>query len=142
MAFTSKKIFHVDNYLNDYFTGKVGKLCTVLMYEKLIMNVKHCKFEFCKVSVGEVEHLLLSINNDTPPGIDNLDRKLLRMVADSIATPICHIFCPQAWREDKVIPLPKSGKAAFTGSNSRPISCQLLANCWKTLYLTKLTTDF
>jgi hypothetical protein len=52
------------------------------------------------------------------------------MVADSIATPICHIFnlsleeslCPQTWREAKVIPLPKSGKAAFTGSNSRPIS--------------------
>jgi hypothetical protein len=52
------------------------------------------------------------------------------MVADSIATPICHIFnlnlelslCPQVWKEAKIIPLPKSGKAAFTGSNSRPIS--------------------
>ena len=70
---------------------------------------------------------LLSINNDKP-GIDNLDGKLLRMVADSIATPICHVFnlsleegvCPQAWREAKVIPLPKSGKVAFTGSHSRP----------------------
>ena len=56
------------------------------------MKEKHYKFEFCKVSVGEVEQLLLSINNDKPPGIDNLDGKLLRMVADSIATPICHIF--------------------------------------------------
>ena len=73
---------------------------------------------------------MLLINKDKPPGIDNLDGKLLRMVADSIATPICHIFnlspeeclCPQAWREAKVIPLPKSGEAAFTGSNSRPIS--------------------
>jgi hypothetical protein len=73
--------------------------------------------------VGEVEKLLLSINNDKPPGIDNLDGKLLRMVADSLATPICHIFslsleeslCPQAWREAKVKPLPKSGKVAFTG---------------------------
>ena len=80
------------------------------------MNEKHWKFEFCKVSVGEVEKLLLSINNDKPPGIDNLDGKLLRMVADSIATPICHIFnlsleeslCPQAWREAKVILLPRS----------------------------------
>ena len=52
--------------------------------------------------------------------LDNLDGKLLRVVADYIATPICHIFnlsleeslCPQAWREAKVIPLPKSGKAA------------------------------
>ena len=56
------------------------------------MKEKHCKFEFWKVSVREVERLLLSINNDKPPGIDNLDGKLLRMVADSIATPICHIF--------------------------------------------------
>jgi hypothetical protein len=38
-----------------------------------IMKEKHCKFEFCKVCVGEVEKLLLSINNDKPPGIDNLD---------------------------------------------------------------------
>ena len=80
--------------------------------------------------MGEVEELLLSINNEKTPGIDNLDGKLLRMVADSIATPICHIFnlsleeslCPQSWREAKVIPLPKSGKAAFSGSNSRPIN--------------------
>ena len=64
---------------------------------------------------------MLLIDNDNPPGIDNLDGKLLRMVADSIATPICQIFnlsleeslCPQAWREAKVIPLPKSGKVAI-----------------------------
>jgi hypothetical protein len=31
----------------------------------------------CKVSVGEVDKWLLSINNDQPPGIDNLDGKLL-----------------------------------------------------------------
>ena len=73
---------------------------------------------------------LLSINNDKPPGIDNLEWKLLRMVADSIATTICHTFnlsleesiFPQAWWEANVIPLPKGGKATFTGSNSRPIS--------------------
>ena len=73
---------------------------------------------------------MLSINNDQPPGIDNLDGKLLRMVADSVDTHVCHIFnlrleeslCPQAWREAKVILLPKSGKAAFIGFISRPIS--------------------
>jgi hypothetical protein len=61
----------------------------------------------------------------------------VRMVADSIATPISHIFnlsleenvCPQAWREDKVIPLPKSGNAAFT-ADLRAF-CQLLSNSWK-----------
>ena len=56
-----------------------------------IMKEKQSKFEFYKVSVGEVVKLLLSINNDNL-GMDNLDGKLVRMVADSIATPICHIF--------------------------------------------------
>ena len=113
----------------DVNIGKVGKLrqempttnseslCSCI--KKLILKEKHCKFEFCKIIVS-----------DKPPCIDNLDGMLLRMVADSIATPICLIFnlsqeesiCPQAWREAKVIPLPKSGKAVFTGSNSRPIS--------------------
>ena len=80
--------------------------------------------------MGEVGKLLLSIQLDKPPGIDNVDGELLRMVADSITTPICHVInlsleeslCPQAWREAIVIPLPRSGKVAFTGSNSRPIS--------------------
>jgi hypothetical protein len=82
------------------------------------------------------------------------------MVADSIATPICHVFnlsleegvCLQTWREAKVVPLPKSGKAALTGSNSRPFS--LLAALSKLLdtivfdkiqcyfSVNKLTTDF
>jgi hypothetical protein len=74
------------------------------MHKKKIMKEKQCKFEFCKVSVGEVGKLLLMTNKDKPPGIDNLDGKLLRMVADTIATPICHIFymsleeslCPRA----------------------------------------------
>ena len=86
-----------------------------------IMKDRNCTFEFRKVSVEEVKELLLSINNDKPPGSDNLDGKLLRIIADNIATLICHIFnlsllesmCPQAWREAKVIPLPKNSKALF-----------------------------
>ena len=46
------------------------------------MKEKQCKLEFCNVSVGEVKKLLLTINNDKPPGIDNLDGKILRVVAD------------------------------------------------------------
>jgi hypothetical protein len=63
------------------------------------------------MSVEEVGEVLLSFNNDKPPGSDNLDGKLLRIVVNDIATPICHIFnlsllesvCPQSWREAKVI---------------------------------------
>jgi hypothetical protein len=75
--------------------------------------------------VGEVEKVV-SINKEKLH--DNLDGKLLRMVVDYIATPVCHIFnlsleksdCPQIWWEAKVILLPKKGKVLFTGSNSRP----------------------
>ena len=82
------------------------------------------------MTIEEVKKLLLSINNEKPPGIDNLDGRLLKIVADHIASPICYIFnlsldsnmCPQIWKEAKVIPLPKNTRAAFTGSNSHPIS--------------------
>jgi hypothetical protein len=69
------------------------------------------------------------INNDKSLVSDNVDGKL-RIIAADIAIPICLVFnlsllesvCPQAWREAKVIPLPKNSKAPFTGLNSRPIS--------------------
>ena len=57
-----------------------------------IRKDKNCSFEIRKVSVKEVKKLLLSINNDKPLGSDNLDGKLLRIIANDIATPICHIF--------------------------------------------------
>jgi hypothetical protein len=71
----------------------------------------------------EVKHILLSINNGKPPGSDNLDGKLLGIIADDIAAPICHLVnlslqesvFPQTWREAKVILLPKNSKAPFTG---------------------------
>jgi hypothetical protein len=47
---------------------------------------KQCQLDFCEVSVVEVEKLLLSINSDKLPGIDNLDGKILRFIADSMAT--------------------------------------------------------
>ena len=73
------------------------------------MKDRNCNFEFRKVSVEEVKKMLLSTNNDKPPGFDNLYGKLLRIKADDIATPICHMFnlsllenvCPRAWREAK-----------------------------------------
>jgi hypothetical protein len=58
-----------------------------------IMKTKNCTSEFCKVRVEEVNFLLLlSINNNKPPESGNLDINLLRIIADDIATPICHIL--------------------------------------------------
>ena len=56
------------------------------------MKDKHCNFLFHKVSMEEEKKSLLSINNDKPPGSDNLDVKLLRMIVDDIVTRICHLF--------------------------------------------------
>lgn len=100
------------------------------MYTEKKMKNKNCSFEFCKVTVEKVQKLFLSIKTEKLPRIDNLDGKLLKLVAGDIATPICHIFnlslqnnmFPQSWKETKVIPLPKNTRAAFTGSNSRPVS--------------------
>ena len=163
------KAFNIAKYLYGYFIVKVGKLRQEMpttndepsysCLKKQIMKEKHWKFEFCKVGVGEVEKLLL-LNNGKPPGIDNLGGNLLRIVAGYITTSICHIFnlslekivCPQAWREGKVIPLTKNGKAAFTGSISRsisllPVLSKLLEKivfpemqCY--FSVKKLTTDF
>ena len=45
---------------------------------------QNCTFEFRKVGVEGGN--FLSINNDKPPGSDNLDGKLQRIIADDIAT--------------------------------------------------------
>jgi hypothetical protein len=47
------------------------------------MKDKNCNFEFRKVSVEEVKK---NDWQDKPPGSDNLDGKLLRIIADDIAT--------------------------------------------------------
>ena len=85
-----------------------------------------------------------------PPGIDNLDGKLLGMVADCIDTLICNVFnqslkecvCPQTWKETKIIPLPKNSKAPFAGSNSRPISLLPVLSKLMEKIVFEQTTDF
>ena len=42
---------------------------THLSISDQIMKDKRCNFEFCKVSVEDVKKVLLSINNDKPPGL-------------------------------------------------------------------------
>lgn len=88
------------------------------------------------MGVEEVKKRLLSNNNNKPPGSDNFDRTLLRIIADYIATPIFfYLFnlslqesvCPQASREAKVILLPKNSKAPFLLAQT---SNQPVTNPW------------
>jgi hypothetical protein len=66
------------------------------------MKANHCSFEVRKVCVEEVKKILLSINKDKPPQTDNRDGKVMRLVAEYIATPICYIF--NLCLEDRVSP--------------------------------------
>ena len=109
----------IANYMNDFFIGKISKLrldmpatnvdTTHPSISDQMIKDKHYNFEFHKVKMEEVIKWL-SMINDKPPGSDNLDGKLLRIIADDIATPICHnlnvslleSMCPQTWREAKV----------------------------------------
>ena len=66
------KPFDVANYFNDYFIGKVGKRRQEMpttnseqfysCIKKRIMKEKHCKFEFYKVCVGELDFFVVVID--------------------------------------------------------------------------------
>ena len=83
---------------------------------------------------------------DTPSN-DKLDRKLLRIIADDIDTPICHIFnlsllesvCTQARRAAKVIPLPTNSKAPplLAQIADQSARYQPLVNFWKKMCVTR-----
>ncbi len=79
------------------------------------VNLKLQKLQLQMLSV-----CLIVIMLNRPPGVDNLDIKFLRIVANLM---VCHIInlsieqciCPQAWKTAKGIPLSKNpkGQAGF-----------------------------
>ena len=95
-----------------------------------IMKGKVCHFEFKRITMVEMEKLLLSIKTNKPCGVDNLDGRLICLATNFIKEPLCHIFnvcienCvfPQVWKVAKVTPLPKNSRETFAGANSRPVS--------------------
>ena len=82
------------------------------------MKDKRCQFEFSELSVETVAGLVKVACGDERPGMDGNDGKLIGMAVDYVAQPICHILntslklsiFPQAWKEAKIIPLPKDKK--------------------------------
>lgn len=133
------KPLEIANYFNTFFNDKVNNLRSSMYGNNVqlacspiskIMKNKLCSFNFRSVDQTTVEEMLLSIPDDKPCGADQLDGKLLKMVARQLSQPICHIYnrCligsiyPNLWKESKIIPLLKKGKTDFLGSNCRPIS--------------------
>ena len=133
------KPYDIANYFNTFFINKVESLRHRMQSNDVtftcntinsFMRDKTCRFTFDKVNQDSVEKMLLSLPEDTSPGVDNLDGKVFKIAARLLSKPICHIFnrCllsgnfPELWKESKIIPLPKDSKTGFTGSNCRPIS--------------------
>jgi len=76
------------------------------------------RFKLQSVNIDQVKNLLETCKNK-PPGVDDLDSRLLKLAADFIApaliTPglaLTHIInlsfscctCPQAWKQAKIVP--------------------------------------
>ena len=62
------------------------------LIKKLIMTNKNCVFNFKPVLVEDVRKLMASVKSDKQFGMDNLDGRLIRLTADYIAEPVCHVF--------------------------------------------------
>uniref|UniRef100_A0A8C7Z1Z2 ribonuclease H n=1 Tax=Oryzias sinensis TaxID=183150 RepID=A0A8C7Z1Z2_9TELE len=132
------KPFDIANHLNDFFINKVEKLRSSMVVQdisspcqniQLTMENKACSLVFDTVSEDNVQDLLLSLPDDKTPGIDYIDGKILKIVANVLDKPICHIFnralisgvFPDQWKQSKIIPLIKDEKSEFTASNCRPV---------------------
>ena len=61
-----------------------------LITNKLMKN-KCCSFHLEKVNRSTVEQLIRS-SKTKPAGVDNLDARLLKPVANVLALPICHML--------------------------------------------------
>lgn len=94
------------------------------------MKDKNCLFNFNQIDKETVQKLIMLQADSTSSGTDNLDSKILKLVVNSVDTPICHIFnqClisgvhPAVWKEAKIIPLPKDKNKTMNSPNRRPIS--------------------
>ncbi|KAI8517737.1 hypothetical protein Bbelb_037540 [Branchiostoma belcheri] len=82
------------------------------------------------VTERQLCEILKALPQTKTTGYDNIDNTLLRLCADHIARPLCHIvncslrqgLFPSQWKKAKVIPLIKNKSAPLNGPNSRPIS--------------------
>lgn len=91
----------ISNHLSKFYKNKIQKLRFAtelgrdenISYKFIndIMHTENCTFKFVAVTEEHVKKLLLA-SKDKPPGTDNVDIKLLKLVADLISLPVLHII--------------------------------------------------
>ena len=125
--------------MNDFFLAKINGLrngippTTGDPTKKLreAMRVRKCTFQMKKVKESDVLKIIKQLKNSSATGIDYIDTRTLKLIAELIVPSLTHIInlsieqhvFPSVWKWSKVIPLLKSSNADATIPKSyRPVA--------------------
>ena len=98
-------------------------------------------------SVNQVYNVLNNVDVGKGSGPDQISARVIRTLADCIATPICQIFntsirtavMPDIWKSADIVPLPKT-KSASQPKDFRPIALTpILSKCLERLIAPEIT---
>ena len=111
--------------LNDHFNKSTPTCCL----PQCSVPYLPFNFDFNEISEEEVRQALSNLNINKATGPDGISAKLLKLTAPAICHNICELFnaslitatVPTEWKTARIIPVPKSSKAASV-NDFRPIS--------------------
>ena len=95
------------------------------------MEGRNCNFSVKMVEEVEVQKIIKGLKNSSATGIDYIDTRTLKLIADYVSVPLAHIInlsissgiFPKVWKWAKVVPLLKSNTADATLPKSyRPVA--------------------
>ena len=123
--------------MNSFFTNKVNKLCSTISpaitdpLAKLREGLqnRNCSLRFHAVSPDEVLRAISKLKNSKSTGVDNIETRIIKLVAEDILPALTHIInlsiskseFPCMWKHAKVVPLLKKGDT-LNPKNYRPVA--------------------
>lgn len=128
------------NHCNEYFTqigkslaektlSQINETQNTLAAGVSLQNKPLHSFFLEPTNVVEVENIIMSLKDDSAPGLDGITNKMLKKIKKYIVVPLTAIYnlslsegvFPNEWKMASVTPIHKSGDRADP-SNYRPIS--------------------
>ena len=90
---------------------------------------RDCSLAFKAVHIEEVRKVITNLKNSKSTGIDDIDTRIIKLVAEDILPALTHVLnlsisqseFPSMWKQAKVIPLLKKGDA-LNPKNYRPVA--------------------
>ena len=125
--------------MNNYFLDKIKTLrnniplptADPLKKFKEAMSGRECRFKIDQVEEDQVLKIIISLKNSSATGVDNIDTKTIKLIAELITPVLTHIInlsilsstFPNIWKWAKVVPLLKSMSAdALLPKSYRPVA--------------------